>query len=348
MTPPSLYRDTVTSKPSPANDSPWPHRLAVLLVCATFPLIWVGGLVTTYDAGMAVPDWPTTYGYNLFAYPWQTWLLGPWDLFIEHGHRLLGALVGIIAILFVAAVCWFDARRWMRLAAMGALLLVVCQGLLGGARVLLDERTLAMLHGCLGPAFFGYGVALAVITSPPWKAAPAASACSPPAALHRVALLTMVVVYVQLVLGAQVRHVAVTAAPGEFRVAVLFHLLMAVVVCAYVLQLLGAVLRLQAASTRLRRPALVLGGLLLLQLVLGCATWVSKYGWPDFVARYPFAAGHVVQAHSMGQALIVTSHVAVGSLILALTVLLFTRSLRNVRVPAMAVSSGALMLELAT
>ena len=65
----------------------WPHRLAVVLVCATFPLIWVGGLVTTYEAGMAVPDWPTTYGYNLFLYPWQTWILGPWDLFIEHGHR---------------------------------------------------------------------------------------------------------------------------------------------------------------------------------------------------------------------------------------------------------------------
>ena len=75
--------------------SPWPHRLAVLLVCATFPLIWVGGLVTTYDAGMAVPDWPTTYGYNLFLYPWQTWLAGPWDLFIEHGHRLLGSLGGL-------------------------------------------------------------------------------------------------------------------------------------------------------------------------------------------------------------------------------------------------------------
>ena len=65
-------------------------------MCATFPLIWVGGLVTTYDAGMAVPDWPNTYGYNLFLYPWQTWLSGPWDLFIEHGHRLLGALVGMI------------------------------------------------------------------------------------------------------------------------------------------------------------------------------------------------------------------------------------------------------------
>ena len=79
----------VTLNPDLQPESRWPHRLAVLLCCATFPLIWVGGLVTTYDAGMAVPDWPTTYGYNMFSYPLETWLYGPWDLFIEHGHRLL-------------------------------------------------------------------------------------------------------------------------------------------------------------------------------------------------------------------------------------------------------------------
>ena len=60
--------------------------MAWVLACATFPLLWVGGLITTTDAGMAVPDWPGTYGYNMFLYPWQTWLFGPWDLFIEHGR----------------------------------------------------------------------------------------------------------------------------------------------------------------------------------------------------------------------------------------------------------------------
>ena len=96
----------------------------VLLVCATFPLIWVGGLVTTYDAGMAVPDWPTTYGYNLFLYPWQTWFSGPWDLFIEHGHRLFGAAVGMLTIGSVVdrlvprrrgAGCWWTALGALRL-----------------------------------------------------------------------------------------------------------------------------------------------------------------------------------------------------------------------------------------
>jgi len=92
------------------------YHLACLVAALTFPLIWVGGLVTTYEAGMAVPDWPGTYGYNLFLYPWQTWLSGPWDLLIEHGHRLLGALVGFVSLLCCGWVWWWDERthvRWL-------------------------------------------------------------------------------------------------------------------------------------------------------------------------------------------------------------------------------------------
>src|SRR5262245_41823703 len=120
--------------------SPWPHRLAVALALVTFPLIWVGGLVTTYKAGMAVPDWPGTYGYNLFLYPWQSWLAAPWDLFIEHGHRLLGSLAGLVSIALVVSVLLTDRRPWLVGAAFGVLLLVILQGVLGGVRVLLDER----------------------------------------------------------------------------------------------------------------------------------------------------------------------------------------------------------------
>src|SRR5262245_14107832 len=109
--------------------SPWPHRLAVALALVTFPPIWVGGLVTTYDARMAVPDWPGTYGYKLLRYPWQTWFAGPWDLFIEHGHRLLGATAGIIAIALVTVVLITDRRRWLIAAACGALALVIFQGI---------------------------------------------------------------------------------------------------------------------------------------------------------------------------------------------------------------------------
>src|SRR5688572_15962597 len=91
----------------------WPHRLALLSAVVIFPLIWVGGLVTSYDAGMAVPDWPGTYGYNLFLYPWTTWFFGPFDLFIEHGHRLLGALAGMLMIALVAATALSKCPRWL-------------------------------------------------------------------------------------------------------------------------------------------------------------------------------------------------------------------------------------------
>src|SRR5437762_1599186 len=134
--------------------SPWPHRWAVALACATFPLLWVGGLVTTTGSGMAVPDWPTTYGYNLFLYPWKSWITGPWALFLEHSHRLFGATVGILAIAFVAAVWQCDARRWIRWLSVAALCLVVVQGVLGGIRVLRDDEGFAMFHGMTGPLFF--------------------------------------------------------------------------------------------------------------------------------------------------------------------------------------------------
>ncbi|MDA1052023.1 MAG: COX15/CtaA family protein [Planctomycetota bacterium] len=328
-------------------ESPWPHRLAVLLVCATFPLIWVGGLVTTYDAGMAVPDWPSTFGYNLFAYPWQTWLFGPWDLFIEHGHRLLGALVGCIAIAFVCSVWRNDHRFGMRAAAFMALGLVIVQGALGGARVLLDERQLAMVHGCVGPAFFGYCVALAVITSSKWKPVERDVAKSSPQRLHRVAFLTVVFVYLQLVIGAQLRHVSVMASPGVFRAAVLFHLFMAVVVIFHVFQLLLIVKQHYGSVTPLQAPVTWLAALFLMQVALGCAAWVVKYGWPEFIAQYSFAAPHTIHAKSLFQSLVVTSHVAMGSLILAFSVTVLARAVRLVRMPTVALGSSAFILELA-
>lgn len=329
-------------------ESPWPHRLALLLVCATFPLIWVGGLVTTYDAGMAVPDWPSTFGYNLFAYPWQTWLFGPWDLFIEHGHRLLGALVGCIAIALVWSVWRNDRRFGMRAAAMVALGLVILQGGLGGARVLLDERQLAMVHGCVGPAFFGYAVALAVFTSHKWKPLSANGASLTPSSLHRVALLTVVFAYLQLVIGAQLRHVSVMASPGVFRGVVFFHLVMAAVVTFHVFQLLLIVKQRHVSAGPLQIPVMLLAALILIQVALGVATWVVKYGWPELFAQYAFAAPHTIQAKGFLQAFIVTSHVATGSLILALSVTVFARAVRLFRAPTVALGSGALMMELAT
>jgi heme a synthase len=317
--------------------SPWPHRVAVLLVCATFPLIWVGGLVTTYDAGMAVPDWPNTFGYNLFLYPWQTWIAGPWDLFIEHGHRLFGAVVGMLTILFVITIFLGEQRRWVRMASLGALALVIAQGALGGMRVVLDERLLAQLHGCVGPAFFAYTVALAVWTSPrwispQWRAGPDQSQevvrGRASARFQRLAFLTVAIAYLQLVLGSQLRHVRPVVDVTVFRAAVWLHLFMAAALTAHVIMLAARAARWFMADRFIFVPAVALAGLLIVQLALGVGAWVVNYGWPEALfGNYPWAQQFVVTQAGRLQAWVTTGHVATGSLILATSLLIALRSL---------------------
>lgn len=308
-------------------DNPWPRRLAVLLVCATFPLIWVGGLVTTTDAGMAFDDWPTTDGYVMFLYPVREWLFGSWDAMVEHGHRLLGMLAGIITIALAVAVWLCDRRVWMRWLSLAALALVIFQGVLGGFRVIQDQRQLALLHGCVGPAFFALAVTMAVFTSRLWKR-PDTQAHSQARLIHSFALLTVALSYAQLIIGAHMRHVPVDASPSSFRMLVIFHLFMAFIVAFHILSLVGIVIFCRHGKFSLSRPAWFLGGLLLLQLALGCATWVVKYAWPDWFSNFAFAARYTVVADSMSQTLIVTAHVATGSLILAAGTQLALRSLR--------------------
>ena len=334
--------------PLPKKSSLWPHRVAVVLCCATFPLIWAGGLVTTYDAGMAVPDWPSTFGYNLWLYPWSTWFLGPWDLLIEHGHRLLGTLVGILAIAFVVTVYRFERRLWMRPMAWICLAGVLLQGALGGARVLLDDGQLAMIHGCVGPSFFAFCAALAVMTSRYWREAPAAKMPSAASGLQLLSVLTAGLALGQLLLGAQIRHISIMSGPGEFRAFVFFHLVVAAALLGHSLLLVTKTWRTKPRVPNLTLPAVSLALLIGLQFVLGPATWVVNYGWPTWLAEMPFAAGHLVQAKSLSQAMIVTAHVAVGSLVLANSVVVAMRSFRFVRMEATALGSTAMLVGLAT
>lgn len=305
----------------------WAHRLGALLCCATFPLISVGGLVTSYDAGMAVPDWPSTYGYNLFLYPWTSWVFGPWDLFIEHGHRLLGAFVGCVTIGLVAAVFWADERRWVRTAACIGLALVIAQGCLGGARVLLDDRQLAMLHGCFGPAFLAYCVALAAFLAPWWQDTSLQRSHPRALRLQRLAWLTVILVYVQLVLGAEMRHIPVTAGRLLFNMSLLLHLGNALLL-AVTLTVVWRTHGRRRDLSRLRRPALLLVWLFVVQLVLGAAAWIVTFGWHYWFSGYDFAASFTIRAKSLWQTGTVTLHMAVGSLILSVAVLLALRSMR--------------------
>ena len=310
--------------------SPWPHRLVVCLALVTFPLIWVGGLVTTYDAGMAVPDWPTTYGYNLLRYPWQTWLAGPFDLFIEHGHRLLGALAGLLSLALLGTVLAVDRRPWLVAAAAGCVGLVVLQGVLGGLRVLWDARQIALVHGCVGPLFFAYLGGLMVATRAGRQTGLAAARPpSPPPPGHIASAWGLAgLAYGQLVLGALLRHVPVTARPELFRAALAMHLLVAAALFAAATSLAWS-----GRAVDQRRPwgmswGWLIALLVAVQVLLGAFTYVAKYAFPAWLGGFRFAAGYVVAERSLAQSLVTTAHVANGSLILFLAVVMAARLAR--------------------
>lgn len=316
-----------------------PHRLAVVLVCAVFPLIWVGGLVTSSKAGMAVPDWPTTFGYNMFLYPWESWIRF-WDVFIEHSHRLLGAAAGFLTIALAWSLWNKDDRRWMRWLGAAALAAVIGQGVLGGLRVMLDARLLAMTHACTGPLYFALCVAIMHFTS---KEESVATADVGTAKTFRLALLTTCLAYLQLVLGAVVRHMPVYAPPSTFRAAVLFHLFLAAVLTVHIVLLVDACRR----SASLRRVGWFLALLIIVQLSLGAGTWVVNFGFPQWVNQIATTPNFVIRTNSLPQLLVTTAHVAVGSLIIVTSLVLTLRARRFVPVSTTvaAVSAGLLMTE---
>ncbi len=307
--------------------SRWPHRLALTTACATFPLIWLGGLVTTQDAGMAVPDWPNTYGYNLFLYPWQAWLYGPFDVFIEHGHRLLGAAVGFLAIFMAVGLWRGDRRALVRRLGWVALAGVIVQGSLGGARVLFNDRALAMIHGSFGPAFFCLVVGLVIVTAPRWLSAEPAAPSAATSRVRRLALLTALLAYAQLLVGANLRHLSLTAAPTVGRALAWFHVGLAAVLVWYAV-LLAIAAAGQGVPRLVRRPTWLLLGLLAVQPVLGVMTWVYNYGWPLWTERFGWLAAHTIHAQGLYESLLITAHQATGSLIIATAVATTLRAWR--------------------
>jgi cytochrome c oxidase assembly protein subunit 15 len=188
----------------PARTSSWLFGFAVATAFFTFLLLGLGGLVTSHEAGMSVPDWPNTYGYNLFLFPPAQWIGG---IFYEHTHRLLASAVGLMTTI-LAVWLWFkDSRPWMRWLGVTAFLLVVAQGVLGGLRVTLHLDALGIFHGTIAQLFFVLTCALALFTSRFW----AGLVANPPrlrvpAGLRTLVLGTTLLILGQLMLGATMRH----------------------------------------------------------------------------------------------------------------------------------------------
>jgi cytochrome c oxidase assembly protein subunit 15 len=269
------------------------HRLAVAALAATAVLIVLGGLVTNTGAALAVPDWPSTFGHNMFLFPWSRMVGG---VFYEHSHRLVGALVGLLTVALAAAL--WRAGGLLRQLGLVAVALVVAQGVLGGLRVVLLQDTLAIIHGSLAPAFFALLAALAMLTAPRWRVA--GPALDPE--LKGLTVVAAALVYVQIVFGALLAHAG----------GVDLHLAGAVLVFALVPTV---TVQLRRTTDAVAAPvATLLLVLLGVQLVLGVGSFLARFS-------SLLTSGGPVTA-----VLLPVAHRLVGSLMLGAAVVLVVRA----------------------
>ncbi len=198
---------------------------ALLLICS-------GGMVTSKNVGLAVPDWPTTFGYNMFLFPFSRWVGG---ILFEHTHRLIASAVGFLTIILAIWLWRGESRRWVRNLGLIALAGVILQGILGGLRVTMLKDEIGIFHACVAQAFLALLVVIALVTTNFWRSlargagrleggAPATPGrkglgqsqgsreLAPPFSLSHIkpvrslAIAITLAIYVQLALGATMRH----------------------------------------------------------------------------------------------------------------------------------------------
>lgn len=178
------------------------HYWCMATMAATFILLCSGGIVTSKSVGMSVPDWPTTFGYNMFFFPISGWVGG---IFYEHLHRLIGAAIGLMTMILTVSILAVEPRRWVKNLAVAAFVAVCIQGMLGGLRVSLFKNEIGIFHGMLAQSFFCLLGILTVSTSPRfirknWDI------FLPHPSLKKLAFLATAFIFVQLGLGASMRH----------------------------------------------------------------------------------------------------------------------------------------------
>jgi len=290
----------------PARPSPALHRFALLTAGATLLLLVAGALVTSNDAGLAVPDWPLSYGRLMPP------MVG--NIFYEHGHRMVATFVGLLTVILALWLWRREPRRWVRRLGLAALGAVILQGVLGGITVLfLLPRPVSLAHASLAQIFFCLAVTLAVVTGRTWQEEKPRllDAASPP--LRQLAEAAALMLFVQLLLGAAYRHSLTSIVP---------HLVGAAGVTFVVVRVVNHVRALEWRPRELWRPASALAGLVAVQLLLGPAAYLAR-----------LAAIESPQPTVLMVALTV-AHVAVGGLALAASVVLALYCHRRLAVPA--------------
>jgi len=274
------------------------HQFAVFTACATFILIIAGALVTSNDAGLSVPDWPTSYGHFVQLPPWVGGV--PY----EHSHRVIAGFTIVLTLAIALWTLFADRRRWMKALAWGALGTIIAQSVLGGMTVRhFLPPVISTAHAVVAQTFFCIAVAIAVFTGRKWvEETPQAVPDESLGVLLSLTLQSIFILYVQLILGAMFRHHGMPWWP---------HVLNAVAVALLLTWTGVQAIVLFARIDAIRRPAVLLLFLLVIQLCLGFAAFITRVVWgPD--APQP----------ELSMVLSTVAHVAVGALLLATTAIL--------------------------
>lgn len=274
--------------------------LSFFLVGCVFFLLMAGGLVTSHDAGLAVPDWPLSYG------TWMPPMVG--NIFWEHGHRMIAGFVALLTLFTAVCIQRSPEPGWIKKLAWTGVVLVTLQALLGGMTVLmLLPPPVSISHACLGQTFFCLTIALAYYLSPASRKS-GLQGEDPLLVrkLMRLTLLTFLFVYLQLILGAVVRHT------GK---AVYEHMGFALAVVAHVVLVQLAVSRLTDARSPLKPAARILAALTLLQIVLGAGAFV----FTQMIQRQGPAA-------PLHEVVFASAHHTNGALVIGLAALIFVMS----------------------
>tara|TARA_Y100000814_G_scaffold199628_1_gene147008 strand:+ start:920 stop:1741 length:822 start_codon:yes stop_codon:yes gene_type:complete len=253
-------------------------------------------------AGLAVPDWPTSFGYNMFLFPWSKMIGG---IFYEHMHRLLGSVVGILTVCTAVIIFLTDTRKWLKYLSLLACALVIFQGILGGLRVVLIELDLAIVHACVAQLFFALMVSMTLFTSKGWLVNKNSNQND--SKLNILAILTVCSIYIQTILGALLRHT------GNMLEA---HFLFAFIVGSLIIWLCVRANRVHYDNKEILRNANWLGFILCSQILLGLFAFIQKYT----ILGKKFAYSTFLISTSL--------HVVFGALLLAFAITLTLRILR--------------------
>jgi heme a synthase len=293
------------------------HRFSKFLVACTVVLILAGSLVTSHDAGLSVPDWPTSYGWSMFTFPPSMWVA---NILYEHGHRLIASTVGFLTIVMAVWLWLAEPRRWLRWFGIATLGSVVAQGLLGGLTVLFFlPAAISTAHAGLAEIFFCMTVAIAIFTSPGWIAgypigADADRGSEKPKgrSLQVLATFATVLIYAQILVGATMRHTGAGLAIPDFpwmfghlipdhwsgAIAIHFtHRVGALLVTLTVLTLFAHVSSRYRGRAELMRPAALMVGLVAVQVTLGALTVLS--GRDPWINSFHVVCGAMVLTTSL-------------------------------------------------